>query len=197
MFYRRWNPTSAREEYYSHFSEHSWKNLTPEVKDTHSLEACKGCLHLSPLIQSSFPGTLKRDKENYITASQQLKRLRKDKPIPLREAKKTALNIFENISDKFEESTGQSFTNCLTQTPKTRLQIRPTKQEQKKKRRKQMRSYKSSIEQKYKQSAVSAVVGTRTSKSQFNKIRMISNKHQVNEVRKQDKGLMCLHLKTL
>jgi hypothetical protein len=91
------------------------------------------------------------------------------------EAKKTAFNVLENISEAFEESTGQSFADCLNQNPKTRLQIRPTKQEQKKKRREQVRSYKSSIEQQYKESAVSAVLGTRTSKSQFNKIRMIES----------------------
>ena len=38
MFSRRWNPTSARGEYHSHFSEHSWKKLTQEAKDTHSLK---------------------------------------------------------------------------------------------------------------------------------------------------------------
>ena len=176
MFYRRWNPLSAREEYHTQFSEESWKKLTPAAKATHSLIECQGCLHSSPLVQCSFPGTLKRDKENYITASkQQLKRLKNNTPIPLREAKKTALNVLENISEAFEESTGQSFTECLTQNPKTKLQIKPTKQEQKKKRREQLRSYKSSIEEQYKESAVSAVLGTRTSKSQFNKIRMIES----------------------
>ena len=83
---------------------------------------------------------------------------------------KTAQNVLETISEAFEDSTGQSFTECLTQNPKTRLQARASKQEQKKKRREQLRSYKSSIEQ---ESSVSAVLGTRTSKSQFNKIRMI------------------------
>ena len=88
---------------------------------------------------------------------------------------KTALNVFATISGAFEDSTGQSFTECLTLNPKTRLQVRATKQEQNKKRREQLRSYKSSIEQEYKESAVSAVLGTRTSKSQFNKIRMIES----------------------
>ena len=91
------------------------------------------------------------------------------------EAKKTAQNILETISESFEDSTGQSFTECLTQNPKTRLQVRATKQEQKKTRREQLRSYKSNIEQEYKESAVSAVLGMRTSKSQFNKIRMIES----------------------
>ena len=169
MFYRRWNRLSAREEYHTHFSEESWKKLTPAAKYTHSLVEFQWCLHSSPLVQCSFPGTLKHDKENYITASKQLKRLKNNTPTLLREAKKTALNVLENISEAFEESTGQSFTECLTQNPNTKFQIRPTKQEQKKKRR-ELRSYKSSIEEQYKESAVSAVLGTRTSKSQFNRL---------------------------
>ena len=43
-----------------------------------------------------------------------------------------------------------------------------------------MNSCEASIEQKYKQSAVSAVLGTRTSKSQFNKIRMIEGFQQAS-----------------
>ena len=71
LFHLQWNPSSAREKYHAYFSEESWKKLTPEAKATHSLQKCQGCLHSSPLVQSTFPGTLKRDKENYITASKQ------------------------------------------------------------------------------------------------------------------------------
>ena len=94
IIHRRWNPSSARDEYHAHFSKESWKKLTPEAKSTHSLLKCQGCLHTSPLVQSTFPGTLKSDKENYITASKkQLKRLKSDKPIPLREAKKIPFQV--------------------------------------------------------------------------------------------------------
>ena len=68
-FNQRWNPTSARTEYHSNFSQESWNKLTMEAKLTHSLQGCKGCLQSFPVVQSTFPGTLKRDKENYVKSS--------------------------------------------------------------------------------------------------------------------------------
>lgn len=174
MFHQRWNPQSARAEYHENFSQESLVKLTTQAKAMHSIQACKGCLRSFPLIQSKFPGNLKRDKENFAEASRKLlKRLKRESPIPLREAKKIALNVFESISDQFEESTGHSLTECLTSNPKSRLLARPTKQQQKLKRREQFRTSKQTIENDYKESSVSAVLATRTSKSQFNKIRII------------------------
>ena len=173
MFDKKWNPTSSREQYHSQFSEECWKKLSSQGKSMHSLQACKGCLTAYPMTQSKFPGNIKSDKENYIKSSQKvLKRLKKDKPIPLKEAKKTALTVFESISEQFEDSTGHSLTDCLTANPKTKLQKRPTKQQQKRIRREQVREYKQNVEQHYTDSAVSSVLGTRVSKSQYNRVRL-------------------------
>ena len=101
--------------------------------------------------------------------------------------KKTALHVFNSVSESFEESTGQSFTNCLTLNPKTRLQVRLSKQDQKQRRREQIRKFASSIENKLKESAVSALLGTRTSKSQFNKLRMIEGFEQEDDKKEQIK----------
>ena len=114
-----------------------------------------------------------------------LKRLQRDKLLPLREAKKTALHVFNSVSESFEESTGQSFTNCLTLNPKTRLQVRLSKQDQKQRRHEQIRNFALSIENKLKESAVSALLGTRTSKSQFNKLRMIDGFEQEDDKKEQ------------
>lgn len=173
MFHKKWNPPSSRDEYHAHFSEQKWKKLTSQAKAMHSIQACKGCLQTFPAIQSKFPGNLKKDKENYAESSTKLlKRLKKEQPIPLREAKKTALNVYESLSGQFEESVGHSLTDCLTSNPKSKLQMRPTKQEQKQKRRDQLRTFKQNIEEQHRESAVSAVLGTRTSKSQYSKMRL-------------------------
>ncbi len=161
MFHKKWIPASSRNEYHACFSEESWKMLSSTAKSLHSLQACNGCFTTFPLLQSKFPGNLKREKNKYTESSKlQLKRLQKKQTIPFCNAKKTALAAYENIADQFEESTGHSLNVCLTSNPKSKLQVRATK-EQKQKRRDQARAFKKIVEGNYKQSAVSTVLGTK------------------------------------
>lgn len=96
-----------------------------------------------------------------------MKRLQNHKAIPFSEAKKSALNVYDAISEQFESNTGHSFTACLSSNPKSTLQVRQTKQELKNSKRESLRSYKQAVEDNYRNTAASAVLGTRTSKSQF------------------------------
>lgn len=86
-------------------------------------------------MQLKFPGTKARDKENYrFSADVHLKRLQHMGPVvPLCEAKKSAVEVFKDISQKFEEKTSPSFKECLALAHTTGIQLRSSKQEEKKK----------------------------------------------------------------
>ena len=138
------------------------------------MRCCTACQQQSPLIQAKFPGTPKREKENYTKAARaQLKRLQHRPKAPLREAKKAASNVFEAIATEFQEKTGHSFIQCSAEPPKTRVLIRPTKQELKAKKRETLRQFKTVVEQEYSKSATATLLGTRTSKEQYKQIRMM------------------------
>ena len=139
-FNKEWAYKNGKEEYMQHFSEASWAKLTPEAKNQHTLTSCTVCLSCSPLVQCKFPGTPRRDKENYAqSCTKTLKRLKKSKPqLPLCDAKKTALERYTNLADSFELNTGHSLNECLSLTPKSRMMKRLTIQENKQLQRKQI-----------------------------------------------------------
>ena len=158
-----------------HFSEASWAKLTPEAKNQHSLSSCTACLSCSSLVQCKFPGTPRRDKENYTqSCTKTLKRLKKSKPqLPLQEAKKAALECYTNLAESFELNTGHSLNECLSLTPKSGMKKRLTKQENKQLQQKQIQRYKNNVETQLKQSAVKTILGKRMSKRQFQQARMV------------------------
>ena len=136
-------------------------------------------------MQCKFPGTPQRDKENYAqSCTITLKRLKKSKPqLPLREAKKAALECYTNLTHYFELNTGHSLNESLT--PKSGMTKRLTKQENKQLQRKQIRRYKDSVKKQLKQSAVKTILGTRTSKRQFQQIRMVEGFQELEEARQR------------
>ena len=115
-----------------------------------------------------------------------LKRLKNSKAqLPLREAKKTALECYTNLVNSFELNTGHVLNECLSLTPKSGMTKRLTKQENKELQRKQIRRYTDNVEKQLKQSAVKTVLGTRMSKRQFQQVRMAESFEELEEARQR------------
>lgn len=172
-------------EYMQHFSEASWAKLTPEAKNQHPLTSCTACLSCSPLVQCKFPGTPRRDKENYAqSCTKTLKQLKKSKPqLPLQEAKKAASQCHTNLAGSFELNTGHSLNECSSLTPKSGMKKCLTKQE-KQRQLKQIQRCKN-VETQLKQSAVKTILGTRMSKWQFQQARMMEGFEELEEARQR------------
>ena len=56
-FSMKWHPSEAQREYMSTFSVESWKRLPSQVRRTHTLTNCQGCLLSHAVLQAKFPGT--------------------------------------------------------------------------------------------------------------------------------------------
>ena len=154
VIFNKWKSSDTKKKYTQHFSPEKWKSLPQIQKQQHTIRECRACLINHLAIQSSFPvkckrlqnektpGKVLRDISNNLKGQQNRQSTVKPKVSSINIAAKFCYDILEK---SFRSLYNTSFADALVKVKDINLQKKPTKVEQKDKRKKVKRQEKENI----------------------------------------------------
>jgi len=161
IFSRKWKTPAHRTEYIATFSIDAWKNLTAEEKAEHSLSNCKACFHNHSEIQATYP-SMPLFKPQPTAVS-----------IHSGTEKTNAKQVLKEVNSQWENMYGHTFTDALPKLcPEAQLRPKKSKEELKKRNRKQQRKISKHVTQQMRKNATITTLATGESLAQYHQKRM-------------------------
>lgn len=164
MFTRRWHPESQKDLFLNVFSLTSWLHLPLEEKSKHTLQKCSACNTQHVSLTRAFPvkkGKIRSQKQPIVAFHEH------DLSSPSQFGKKALKELNAICTENFE----QSFQDVITETPRSKLVIKPSSQERQTELRRTVRSAKKAIQQAMDENSMTTVMSNRISWRKFDKIR--------------------------
>ena len=159
----KWNPRKKadKEKYLHQFSCEQWATLSQVRKKEHSFSNCKACYHSYADIQALFPvrsPLLKnKGKENPFRAAAEINS-NMNKGACKRPSKSTvtsaAREVFQKLNPTFEKWSGITMGEALSKVPEANLEVKKSKTEKKKIRRKLLRGAVKDVEAHWKETSL-------------------------------------------
>lgn len=167
-FNRRWNPQSQKGIFLNMFSLSAWTDLPSDEKSKHSLQNCLACRTQHVSLTRAFPDKrskqLLKDKEPSVSFNDQ-------DLSSLANFGKKALNELNAITG---EKFNKSVQDILSETPQSKLIVKPSSQERQSEMRRTVRLTKKNIQQSMDESGIDIVMRNRISWRKFDEMRKSS-----------------------
>ena len=181
-FSKRWESQDLRKEYMTTLSIATWKAMTPEEREEHTLSECKQCYTLYPHLQLTFPL-----KPVFIPPLQQslqdeIKRSLLPSKTP---AQKLGQIIQGGLEPLCKSVTGKSFCNVMDATTTINLEKKPTPAEKKKRQRETLRGVERKLEHRFEQRDFDLVMQNRLSFNKYNQIRLATSFETTDDARQR------------
>lgn len=171
--FNKWHPQNQKERFLETFSLTAWKRLPADKKQAHSLQNCTPCQQEHLSLSRAFPDKQSRTKlqshEPLITFN------RKDLSSPTQCGRK-ALKQLDAIC---QENFHKSIQTVLTETPRSKLVLKPSSQTRQSERRRIVRATKGAIQQSMDSMGAETVMKNRISWRKYDKfVRKVCSLHQ-------------------
>ena len=169
LFNRKWHPQQMKEAYLSVFSIDTWKTLSQEEREKHTLKECKVCNEKFAILNNAFPAHVKRGKKPIAVPKKvvQIEFTGQDMSTPKALGRKV-LRELDNLSQERFQKSGE---DVLIDAPKSHLVRKPTPEDLRKSKRNIEKKIKESITKEKEQQACDIVLQNRMSWSTYDKLR--------------------------
>lgn len=164
-FNKKWHPQSLLKTYLSVFSLEAWASLPLSEKNQHTLRNCAACSSKHLSLTRAFPCGRK--------ASEKLPEIKFDEQ-DLSSPSNFGKTALAKLNDICEKKFKMSIQGVLSETPRSKLIIKPSGQEKQSEKRRVVRSVKKAIQQSMDETSASTVMSNRMSWRKFDDIRKSS-----------------------